>query len=136
MVRVFQSHTVTLDGFHHLVNGSILGNDNPLQIGIHVLQADSLCFLHTLYRDTCHHGDNTGNVLLADFNLFVSISFLPFLLFILQGLLKLRLSVTEAGGQFKVLVLHRSLLLLLRRLNLLLNIQNCLWNLHMLQMYT
>ena len=54
MVRVFQSHAVALDGFHYLVDGSVLGNHFFLEYLAHISLPDILALCHLLDRDACH----------------------------------------------------------------------------------
>jgi energy-coupling factor transporter ATP-binding protein EcfA2 len=58
MVGFFQPNTVALDGFHHSVDGLILGDDSTLEGGAHLAQTTALSFLHAFNgyaRHTAHH---------------------------------------------------------------------------------
>ena len=135
MVGLAQTHTVALDGLHHLVDGGILGNDVLLQLCRHAFQANALGLGHALHGHTRHHRHHVGNLLLGHHLAGGGIAGSPFLLQVGQLALQLLLAVAIACCQFEVLVLHGILLLLLDEANLLLLLDDGRRHLCMLQVY-
>ena len=124
MVGVFQSDTVTLDGLHHLVDGGILGNDGILQRDSHTLQTDTLLFSHPLGRHTRHHRNDFCHLFSIYHLTLFALAGTPTFVQEFQLRLEHRLTVTVAGSQLEVLVLHRQLLLLLDAGDLFLLLRN------------
>ena len=120
MVGILQAHTVSLDRLHHLVDGLILGNHGVLQFLSHPLQADTLLFCHPLRRYTRHHRYDLCHLFGIHRLALLVFALAPAFVHRLQFSLQLCLSVTIAGCQFEVLILHRQLFLLLHADNLLL----------------
>ena len=128
MVGLFQSHAVALDGFHHLVDGSILCYHVVLQLYSHTLQADTLLFGHALCGHTCHHRYHFGHLVgIHHLSLFV-FAIGPALVQLFQLFGQRGLAVAIACSQFVVLVLHRFLFLFAGFGQLMLLLDNLGWN--------
>ena len=128
MVGFFQPNTVALDGFHHSVDGLILGDDSTLEGGAHLAQTTALSFLNAFNgyaRHTAHHLRHVDFVYRQNFLAFATF---PHQLHALQTILHLRLLVAVAGCQFKVLVRHSFLLASLHLHNIFLQVEDGLWN--------
>ena len=135
MVGILQTHTVSLDGLHHFVDGLILSNHGVLQFLSHTLQADTLLFSHPLCRYTRHHRYDLSHLFGIYDLTFLVFTLAPALVHRLQFSLQLCLSVTIACSQFEVLVLHRQLLFLLHIGNLLLLLSDLGRHLRIRKMY-
>ena len=112
MVRIFQSHPVTLDGTYHLLDSLILCDDMRLEVLRHAFQSDTLLLCHALYGDPRHHRHHVLHLFLRDRLFVVDIPLLPFAVHLRQLALHHRLAVAEACGKFEVLVLDSQLFLL------------------------
>ena len=134
MIRIFQSDAVSLDGFHHLVDGTVLADDKLLQLRTHIAKALALSLSHALHRNASHHRHDIGNFLLCDSLSRFSLALLPFLLQETKLLLQFCLTVTVVGGELEVLRADGILLLTLDVLDILLLIGDLLRHLSVLQM--
>ena len=135
MVGVFQSHTVALDGTHHLLNRFVLSNDVLFQFLRHTFQSDAFLLCHTLHGNTRHHRHHILYLLFRHRLAVVDISFLPFAVHFRQLTLYHGLAVAESGCQFKVLVLDGKLLLLNDLFQILFKRSNLRWQVDILKMY-
>ena len=113
MVGLLQADTISLDSLHHLVDGSILGDDGMLQFLSHTLQSDTLLFGHPLGRNTRHHRDDFCHLFSIYHLSLLIFALAPALVELLQFGLQHGLTVTVARCQFEVLILDSPLFLLL-----------------------
>ena len=135
MVGVFQSHAVTLDSLHHLIDGCILGNHGSLQLLGHAFQTDAFFFGHALCWHTCHHRDDLRYLFRIDHLTLFTLALAPTLIEDFQRTFQLGLTIAISGSQFKVLVLYGHLFLLLHVSNLFFGLDNLRWNLSISKMY-
>ena len=135
MVRLLQSHAVTLDGTYHFFDGFVLGNDLALQFLGHAFQTDAFFLGHTLHRHTGHHAHYVSHLLSSDLLSYVHLSVQPLFVQFLQLTAQHGLTVTVAGCQLKILVADGLLLLLLHLLHLLLLLCNLRGDIGILQVH-
>ncbi|EJX01418.1 hypothetical protein EVA_10476 [gut metagenome] len=133
MVLLLQSHTVALNGFHHLLYRFVLRHDHLLQFNSHIAQAQALRLLHPLHGNTCHHRNDIGDMAFGDFHLFAHLAFFPAMLRLFEPLLALQLLIAKARSHLEVLIFYRVLLLSFDFLYLLLEIHNFLGHFSVLQ---
>ena len=136
VVGLFQTHTVALDGFHHLVDGGILGDDRVFQLRAHHTQTGTLGLGHALHGHAGHHRHDVGHFFLCHRLTCAALAVAPVVVHLLKLLLKHQLAVAVTGCQLVILVLYGTLFLLFHRLYLLLLLGDLRWYLGMLQMYT
>ena len=135
VVGILQSYTVALDGLHHLLDSCILTDNSVLQFLGHTLQTDTFLLSHPLGRYTCHHRDNLSHLFGIDHLALLAFALRPTLVEQLQFRLKHRLTVSVASCEFKVLISHCQLLLLLDAGNLLFLLSDLWWHLCITKMY-
>ena len=96
MVGVFQSHTVALDGSHHLFDGLVLGYHLALQFLGHTFQSDTLLLCHALNGHARHVAHHFGHVFCRHRLQYIGLSLQPLVVQFLQLMFQHQLTVSVA----------------------------------------